>query len=267
MLSHRLIFPCFLASWLWCPAMATSQTVAEAVLHTAQSLPATPAQDDRRLDLAAVAQLVLSRTNAFRQDEGRPPVAAQPQLMHTARDFANFMARTDLYGHTADGNRPAQRAKQHAYDYCIVSENIATSEGVAGSTAEALAQQLFQGWKQSPEHRRNMLHPHVTDTGVAVARSQQSGHYYAVQMFGRPRSKRLEFHVANRSNVTVKYAMGGRTWPLPPRAIRTHQRCSPAALTFQWPGTQEQTTVQPYTGERYTILREGSGRFRIKSER
>jgi uncharacterized protein YkwD len=42
-----------------------------------------------------------------------------------------------------------------------------------------------EGWKRSPGHRRNLLAREATQTGVAVARSDQ-GYYYAVQLFGRP---------------------------------------------------------------------------------
>ena len=109
-----------------------------------------------------------------------------------------------------------------------------------------------------------MLGPDVTETGVAVAQSKQTGYVYAVQMFGRPRSKRIEFQITNRSNAVIAYALGGRTLPLPPRHTRTHQRCRSAELTFQWPDKQEDTTVYPNNGDRYTIVREDAEQFRIK---
>jgi hypothetical protein len=174
------------------------------------------------------------------------------------------MARTDTYGHTADGKRPATRAQQHGYHACIIAENIANYYSPSGITTEALAQWFFQGWKQSPGHRQNMLDPDVTETGVAVAQSKQTGYWYAVQMFGRPLSQRLTFQVANRANVGIDYVLGGRTLPLPPRSTRTHQRCRPAELVFQWPDEQERTTVHPQNGERYTVVREDSGKFRVK---
>jgi uncharacterized protein YkwD len=224
------------------------------------------AKEGQGPELAEVAQQIMQHTNAFRQAESRPQVVVNAQLVRAARDFANFMARTDKYGHTADGKRPAERAKQHNYPACIVSENLATSYSPGGSTTEALARRLFQGWQHSPGHRKNLLDPDVTETGVAVARSKQTGHYYAVQMFGRPQSKRLEFRVVNRSPAVVTYEVGGQTLPLPPRATRAHQRCRPAALTFQWPNAQEPTTVQPHNGGRYTIRSEDSGRFKVARE-
>jgi hypothetical protein len=36
-------------------------------------------------------------------------------------------------------------------------------------------------------------------------------------------------------------------------------------VIFQWPSTQEQTTVHPTHGERYTIVRGEAGDFRLES--
>ena len=60
---------------------------------------------------------------------------------------------------------------------------------VAGFRPDELAQRLFDGWVQSPPHRRNLLDGDMTDVGTAVAQSRRSGRYYAVQLFGRPRSE------------------------------------------------------------------------------
>jgi uncharacterized protein YkwD len=211
-------------------------------------------------------RLIANRVNNFRHRHGRRPLAVNPELEKTAEYFARFMARTDTYGHTADGRRPAQRALQRGYEYCIVAENIATLYNSAGFTREELARQLFRGWKRSPGHRQNMLDPAVVDTGIAVAQSDQTGRYYAVQMFGRPQAQAIEFQISNHTHVPVAYEVGGRTFPLPPRATRTHQRCRPASLAFHWPGAQQHTTLQPDNGTRYTIVRKDSHEFRVKAD-
>ena len=40
-----------------------------------------------------------------------------------------------------------------------------------------------------------MLDPAVTETGVGVARSERTGDYYGVQMFGRPTTEMMEFQI------------------------------------------------------------------------
>ena len=51
---------------------------------------------------------------------------------------------------------------------------------------------------------------------------------------------------------------------LPPARAYTHQQCRPPEVTFQWPGTQEPTTVHPNHGDRYTIVRGDAGAFRVE---
>ena len=45
-----------------------------------------------------------------------------------------------------------------------------------------------------------MLDADATETGISVARSEHTGYYYAVQMFGRPKSDAIEFQISNRSS-------------------------------------------------------------------
>jgi uncharacterized protein YkwD len=248
------------------PAFARAQAI-DAEDREAVESPAAGARQEGP-DLEAVARQVIERTNAFRREQGLDPVRSQPALTEAARYFAGYMARTDSYSHTADGARPADRAKKHGYDYCIVSENIAYFYSSAPQTADKLARQFFEGWKESPGHRKNMVEPYVTDTGVAVAQSEKSGYYYAVQMFGRPASARLEFQIANNSDDTVNYEVGGRTFSLPPRYTRTHQRCRPGDVTFHWPEGRKDAkeVVTPAGGDRYTVARGPGGGLQVKKQ-
>lgn len=217
----------------------------------------------REPDAADVARLVIEQTNAFRRSQGLAPTATQRQLIDAARGFAAYMARTDRYGHEADGRQPAQRVREQGYDYCMVAENIAYQFSSAGFGTAELARGFVQGWKNSPQHRRNMLEPDATDTGVAVMRGARSGRYYAVQVFGRPRSLNVEFRIANRSPTPVSYELDGRTHHLPPRTTDTHQQCSAPRLVVRLPGEREPTVVQPADGERYAIERT-AGRYRLR---
>ena len=111
-----------------------------------------------------------------------------------------------------------------------------------------------------------MLDADVTETGVAVARSEETGYYYAVQMFGRPKSKAFEFKVTNQSDAAVEYVIGDRAFQLPPGLTRTHQRCRPSEVTFRWPGAEgEARVVQPSNGDRFVVLKEQET-FRLKKE-
>lgn len=217
-------------------------------------------------DLPLAIQQIIGRTNAFRKQENHRPVEANPQLSEAAAYFADYMARTSQYGHEADGGRPASRANRYGYDHCIISENIAYQYNSARFTPEELASSLVEGWKRSPGHRRNMLDPDVSDTGVAVARSVKTGYYYAVQMFGRAKSSTIAFAIANRSGTTVTYKLGDQRFPLSPRLTRSHERCRPAQLMLLPTGGEgEVPPVQPENGDRFVVLRE-NGSLAIRKE-
>ena len=204
-------------------------------------------------DLAPVAERIVGQTNQFRKSQELSPVVFDPELTAAAEYFANYMARTDRYGHTADDKRPADRAREHGYEYCIVSENIAYQYNSAGFADGELAEKFVDGWKNSPGHRKNMLEPYVTETGVAVAQSNRTGYYYAVQMFGRPKSKSIEFSIKNEAEQTVQYSIGEQTFSLPPRYTRTHSRCRPPEVQLALGEKAEAKTLQPQGGESYLI--------------
>jgi uncharacterized protein YkwD len=259
----------FILGWFTATPGAAGQVVEEEDAERVE-FAAKPKARGPDIDTSQVAKMIVNRTIVFRQEQGRERVRSDPELTETARYFANYMAEADKYGHTADGNRPAERAEQHGYAYCIILENIAYQYSSAGFAAEELARRFFEGWKGSPGHRKNMLDPDVTETGVAVAQSPDTGYYYAVQMFGRPKSQAIEFKVANESDAAVEYRIGERTFPLSPRSTRTHLRCRPAELTFQLPDGKpdakgETKTVQPGTGDRFVVVGD-KGAYRVKKD-
>ncbi|MBA3775775.1 MAG: CAP domain-containing protein [Betaproteobacteria bacterium] len=217
-------------------------------------------------DLSLVMQQVIGRTNAFRKQENRRPVEADPRLSEAAAYFADYMARTSQYGHEADGGTPASRASRHGYEHCIISENIAYQYSSEGFMPRELASGLVEGWKRSPGHRRNMLDPDVSDTGVAVARSAKTGYYYAVQMFGLAKASSIAFTIANRSGTTVTYKLDDQRFPLSPRVTRLHARCRPTQLTLLPSGSAgEVPPVQPGSGDRFVVVRE-NGSLAIRKE-
>jgi uncharacterized protein YkwD len=120
------------------------------------------------LELENTVQDIINRTNGFRQAQGLSEVKPNPQLMETARDFAKFMATTGKYGHIADGRSPVERARQHGYTLCFIAENIAYQHRTSDFTSAELARELFQGWKHSADHRKNILDPTAMEIGVAM---------------------------------------------------------------------------------------------------
>ncbi len=100
---------------------------------------------------------------------------------------------------------------------------------------------------------KNMVDPNVTETAVAIARSPRTDYYYAVQLFGKPKSQMVEFKVANRTGVRVEYALDGQIFQLPARATITHQVCKQPVVQFHG------KTLQPASGQQLVIVNDQNG--------
>jgi hypothetical protein len=208
-----------------------------------------------------VTRQILQRTNELRAASGWKPLASEARLTAAATRFARYMAETDRYGHEVDGRQPTERAQAQGYDHCLTAENIAFASSTRGFQAGELAQRLFDGWVQSPVHRRNLLDGDMTDIGMAVAQSARSGRHYAVQLFGRPRSLLMRITLANRSRDTVHYEFADERYELKPNIVRTHERCRRALLALNAEGLDELSSkpVAITHGARYRIEDAGDG--------
>lgn len=209
-----------------------------------------------------VARRVAALTSEFRSQEGRGKLATSPQLTAAARYFAEYLGRAEQFTHEADGSTPIARAQQHGYDSTCVWENIAHRFSTSAPAPGELAQIFVEGWKQSPPHRRNMLEPDATETGMAVAPGKE-GNYYAVQVFGRPGSQVIEFTIINRTSSAMSYRLGITTFPLDPMQTRTHKQCRAEELIFNFPRQVRSKAFKTRRGDRFAVVRLDSGEFAV----
>jgi uncharacterized protein YkwD len=216
-----------------------------------------PYRPKSQADAAKCADLIVAQTNEFRKEQGLPPVAPNEILKQTAQSFAQFMAQTGKYGHEADGQAPTERATAQGYDLCFLAENIAMEFKSNGFATGALAKSFTTGWKNSPAHRENMLRPGVTEIGVAVAQSAETGAYFAVQLFGRPKSQAIEFRITNQLEEAAGYRVGSDSFVLQPGAGRMHSLCQPAAVKLDDPPAAP--AITPERGDRLEIVQAAAG--------
>lgn len=128
---------------------------------------------------------VLVQTNAFRREHGLNQLRPESRLMEIARRHAANMARkdrfgdTDKNGHVMDGLDPGDRVQVGGYSFSQVAENVGWQLRKSDPVAS-----MVEGWKNSPGHRKNLLIPEMSDTGVGVAKGR-SGRWYLVQVLGK----------------------------------------------------------------------------------
>jgi len=204
--------------------------------------------------LEQVVAGIIEQTNKFRKAEKLEPLTKNDTLQKTAQEFADYMARTGKYGHEADDRTPSQRAEANHYELCFIGENIAMQYRADGFATGPLTKALFQGWKNSPPHRANQLQPDVTETGVAVAQSTETGAFFAVQLVGRPLSRMIRFSVRNDSGSDLTYQFGEQPFDLPERSTRQHQLCSRAMLILKQ-GDREVASIPVENGAEFVVRR------------
>ena len=108
---------------------------------------------DAKLDVKTAVSMI----SGYRKNNGLGPVSIDPELMKLAEAQAHAMATRNKLSH--DVWRPfAERIRD--YEASAAVENVA-----AGYDNLAAA---FSGWRESPQHRANMLNPDVTKMGIAA---------------------------------------------------------------------------------------------------
>ena len=231
---------------------------------------AQDAKDEPRFkpDMEKARDQIFVSTNAFRKKEKQGKLKVNADLSKAAQSFAEFMADTGKYGHTADGDEPWDRVAKAGYEYCVVLENIAYEFNSDGFTTEDLSKTFVEAWEKSPPHRKNMLDPDVSEIGVGVARSSKTGRFYAVQDYGRPKSATITFKIANKTKDEIKYVVNDKDFTLAPGYTETHESCRPAEVKFQWPEGAQATkdakeTFRPKTGADYVVRKNSDDKFTV----
>ena len=101
-----------------------------------------------------------------------PPIKWNNQLEQAAFNHAKDMAKNNFFKHQgSDGSSISDRIGATGYNWQAVGENI--------FWGEASPREVFQTWKDSPSHCKNMMNADYDEMGIA-----QMGNYW-VQDFGK----------------------------------------------------------------------------------
>jgi uncharacterized protein YkwD len=113
------------------------------------------------------------------------PLKLNEQLTEAAQHHASDMAKYHYLEHEGrDGSTHAQRVSRTGYEWKIVGENIAGGVGTA--------QEVVDGWLDSPHHCANIMDPKYTEMGVAFAINDDDETYsvYWAQEFAVPKPQK-----------------------------------------------------------------------------
>lgn len=224
---------------------------------TSSFAPAAGSLSAGPVDTGAAEIAILAGINGLRQQSGAAPLGRDPALDQAAGRFAAFMAQSGRYGHDADGRRAGDRATAAGYESCRLSENIGVFERGSGVSTAELTRFFVEGWRDSRPHRAALLSGTAMDTGIAVAKAPDANRYYAVQLFGRPRSQEIRYALVNRLDQPIAFRRGGKPDTLRPGMVVTLRSCRPNEIALEGIAGSG-ALLEPEDGVRYEIVADGA---------
>lgn len=147
-------------------------------------IPAAPAPGEAR---ERAVREVLEAVNRTREENGLRPLQVDAALARAAREHSEELATRRTLDHTS--TNPARRTLTMRIEAAGGSWNRA-AENLANMNApvSTLADRTAQIWMRSPGHRRNMLEPAYTHTGIGAAIDDR-GMWYITQVYVLPRQR------------------------------------------------------------------------------
>ena len=120
---------------------------------------------------AQYADTVLNKVNELRSSLGLQPVTRYQELDAVAQEWSEQQAAADSMSHRPDFT------SAYPQGWTTGSENVAwrTAGGDTGA-------QIFEQWRTSPGHYKNMTDPDVNSIGIGFAQTSD-GKWYATQNF------------------------------------------------------------------------------------
>lgn len=170
------------AAFTGCVALVASCTISPGAPAGGPATPDAPASGG---EITAVARAVVAEVNRTRQANGLAPLREDALLSRAAREHSEELASRRTLTHTStnpERRTMTMRIEAVGVAWSRAAENLANMSGSASSVPVQTARM----WMGSDGHRRNMLEPAYTHTGVGVALDTR-GIWYITQLYVLPR--------------------------------------------------------------------------------
>jgi uncharacterized protein YkwD len=132
-------------------------------------------------NISTMEQQVLQQVNQQRQRHGLSALKSNPSLSKVARIYSQQMATYNIYGHIGpSGETHRQRVEAAGIRAVLIGENLMKVDYNRHPVALSV-----QGWMNSAGHRKNILLPQMTETGVGIW--QRGSTYYVTQLYIEPK--------------------------------------------------------------------------------
>lgn len=140
---------------------------------------------------------LFQKINKERKRLGLPLFKNNNNLKKAAKIHNDYMVRADILDHNESGTSTPElrdRVDKAGGKFRTAGENIQYEgfiirttngvESIVAPTYEALAEQLWQNWKTSPPHYKNLINPEFIYLGTSLKWSSRKTAVFATQVYG-----------------------------------------------------------------------------------
>jgi len=141
-------------------------------------------EEEEKQTLTSLSRLIYQLVNEERENHGLNSLQISSTLTSLAEEHSKKMVDYDYFSHDRMPNtRPFDWNLQPGFGR---GENISMTPSrllIPGPflTSDQLANEVVQGWMNSPSHRQNILESRFIHTGIGI--SKKDTYYYITQMF------------------------------------------------------------------------------------
>ena len=149
-------------------------------------------QTQTEIDLTQLKTKILHLVNEERKAVSVTALTLDAFLLKAAEDHAKYIAKVQTLTHEQTNSKKVN-PKDRVYFYGgnafeLVGENLLftgiKNQIYSNEDLDALALKIFQLWKKSPNHLKNMINPKYTFTEIGFSIDWENKKVYVVQLFG-----------------------------------------------------------------------------------
>ena len=149
-------------------------------------------QNQNKIDLEKLKTKVYQLVNEERSNNDRKILGLDSYLKKAADDHAKYIAKAQTLSHEqTDAKKQSPKDRVYFYggnSFVLVGENLLFTgikdQIYSEADLDTLALKMFNLWKKSPNHLKNILDHQYLYTEISFSIDWENKKIYAVQMFG-----------------------------------------------------------------------------------
>lgn len=149
-------------------------------------------QNQSKIDLEKLKTKVYQLVNEERSNNDRKVLGLDAYLKKAADDHSKYIAKAQTLSHEqTDAKKQSPKDRVYFYggnSFVLVGENLLFTgikdQIYSEADLDTLALKMFNLWKKSPNHLKNILDHQYLYTEISFSIDWENKKIYAVQMFG-----------------------------------------------------------------------------------